>query len=157
MAGKKPYWAMGGITNEGVESYLYGMLPERDEVLAEQEREAEKRNIPIVGPAVGRMFYQLAKMVNARTVFEMGSAIGYSTIWWARALGENGRVVYTDGDEKNAREAENNFRAAGVLGRIEIRVGDALELLAKDGGQYDVLFNDVEKLAYPRVLDMASA
>ncbi|MGH9650675.1 MAG: O-methyltransferase, partial [Terriglobales bacterium] len=99
------YWMMGGITNEAVEDYLYSLLPERDEVLSEIETVAARRRIPIVGPAVGRLFYQLARISGAKTVFEMGSAIGYSTIWWARGVGEGGRVVYTDGDPKNAEEA----------------------------------------------------
>ena len=156
MPGKKPYWAMGGITNEAVEAYLYGMLPERDEVQAEQERQAEKRDIPIVGPAVGRVFYQLAKMIGARTVFEMGSAIGYSTIWWARALGEGGRVVYTDGNPKNAEEAKGYFKRAGVLPAIDVKVGDALEILSEQKNEsYDIIFNDVDKQDYPRVFKLA--
>src|SRR2546430_4103110 len=91
---------MGGITVGPAEDYLYSLLPARDEVLAEMETEAAKRKIPIVGPAVGRILHQLALMIDARKIFEMGSAIGYSTIWWARALGTNGRVIYTDGDPK---------------------------------------------------------
>jgi len=78
---------MGGITHGAVEDYLYDILPERDATLRDMEAEAAARNIPIVGPAVGRLLYQLAGMIKARTVFEMGSAIGYSTIWWARAVG----------------------------------------------------------------------
>ena len=73
---------MGGITVPEVEDYLYSMLPPRDEVLAEMEAEAARRDIPIVGPAVARVFYQLALISRAKTVFEMGSAIGYSTIWF---------------------------------------------------------------------------
>ena len=155
MAGKRPYWAMGGVTNEAVETYLYGLLPARDEVQAEQEREAEKRHIPIVGPAVGRLFYQLAKMINARTVFEMGSAIGYSTIWWARAMGEGGRVVYTDGNPKNAEEAKGYFKRAGVLSQIDVKVGDALEILSEQKVEYDIVFCDVDKEDYPRAFKLA--
>src|SRR5215470_10219510 len=87
-------WRMGGITMPEVEDYLYAILPPRDEVLAEMEVEAGRRDIPIVGPAVARVFHQLAVISGAKTVFEMGSAIGYSTIWWARAVGEGGRVFY---------------------------------------------------------------
>jgi predicted O-methyltransferase YrrM len=140
-----------------VEAYLYEILPQRIPVLAHMEEQAKQRNIPIVGPAVARVLYQYAKLVGARTVFEMGSAIGYSTIWWAMAVGEGGRVHYTDGDEKNAREAESYFREAGVADRIEIHVGDALELLAKRNEQFDILFNDVDKQAYPRVFNMAAS
>jgi len=151
------YWRMGGITVPAVEDYLYSLLPPRDEVLAEIEAEAAKRNIPIVGPAVGRILHQLALMIKAKTVFEMGSAIGYSTIWWARAVGEGGRVIYTDGDPKNAEQARGYFERAGVAGRITIKTGDALELLSEEKQQFDVVFNDVDKDDYPRVLRLAPA
>lgn len=146
---------MGGITADAVEDYLYSMLPPRDEVLAEMEAEAAKRDIAIVGPVVGRVLQQLALMIGAKTVFEMGSAIGYSTIWWARAVGASGRVFYTDGDRKNAAQAEKYFKRAGVSDRIKIGVGDALELLSEQKQEFDIIFNDVDKEDYPRVLRLA--
>jgi len=149
------YWRMGGITVEAVEDYLYSLLPERDEVLREMEAEAAKHDIPIIGPAVGRVLYQLALISNAKRVFEMGSAIGYSTIWLARALGENGRVIYTDGDRKNADRAQKYFVRAGVDKVVTVRVGDALELLSEEKQPYDIIFNDVDKSDYPRVFKMA--
>src|SRR5437870_5490052 len=121
----KPRWMMHGITSEPVEDYLYSLLPARDEGVAEIEGAAAKHKIPIVGPAVARVLYQLALITGARHVFEMGSAIGYSTIWWARAVGQGGRVIYTDGDRKNANEARGYFQRAGVAERITIKVGDA--------------------------------
>lgn len=151
----KPDWRMGGITAEAVEDYLYSLLPARDEVLAEMEAEAAKRNIPIVGPAVARILHQLALMTGAKTVFEMGSAIGYSTIWWARAVGRSGRVFYTDGDRKNADQARKYFERAGVADRIHISVGDALELLSEQKQEFDIIFNDVDKEDYPRVFRIA--
>ncbi len=86
------YWRMGGITVPEVEDYLYAMLPPRDEVLAEMEAEASKNKVAIVGPAVARVLYQLATISGAKKIFEMGSAIGYSTIWWARAVGDGGPI-----------------------------------------------------------------
>jgi caffeoyl-CoA O-methyltransferase len=152
----RPTWAMSGLLNDEVDRYLYSMLPESDAVLREMEEEADRRRIPIVGPAVGRLLYQYGRMIHARTVFEMGSAIGYSTLWWALAVGETGRVVYTDGDRKNADEARRYFQKAGMEGRIDIRVGDALEILSEQKqSEYDVIFNDVDKEDYPRVLKLA--
>jgi predicted O-methyltransferase YrrM len=145
------YWRMGGFTVSAVEDYLYSMLPPRDEVLAEIEAEAAKRKIPIVGPAVARILYQTALMIGAKTIFEMGSAVGYSTIWWARAVGEGGRVIYTDGNPKNATEARSYFRRAGVSDRITVKTGDALELLSEQKQEFDIIFNDVDKDDYPRV------
>jgi caffeoyl-CoA O-methyltransferase len=156
MESKRAPWMMGGITEASVEEYLYSLLPERDEVLSEIERQAAERKIPIVGPAVGRLLYQQARSIGARTVFEMGSAVGYSTIWWARALGEGGRVVYTDGERRNAEEARRNFERAGVLEKIDIRVGDALEILSEQRAEsFDIIFNDVDKQDYPRVFKLA--
>ena len=151
----KPRWMMHGITSEPVEQYLYSSLPPRDEVLAAMEAEADKRDIPIVGPLVGRVLHQLALIHNARTVFELGSAIGYSTIWWARAVGDNGKVIYTDGDRKNADEARGYFERAGVADRITVKVGDALELLSEQKQSFDIIFCDVDKEDYPRAFRLA--
>src|SRR6266404_5407902 len=134
-------WRMGGITVPDVEDYIYSLLPPRDEVLAEMEAEAAKNKIPIIS--------------GAKKVFEMGSAIGYSTIWLARAVGAGGRVIYTDGDKKNAEKARRYFERAGVSDRISIRTGDALELLSEEKEPYDIIFNDVDKTDYPRGFRMA--
>lgn len=150
---KKPSWRHYNFTTTGsVDDYLYSVLPKRNEVLAQMEDYASEHNIPIVGPAVARVLQQLAMMINAETVFELGSAIGYSTIWWAQAVGEKGRVIYTDGDAKNAERARNYFNRAGVSNRITLHTGDALEVLSEQKQQYDIIFNDVDKEDYPRVL-----
>lgn len=149
----KPNWRHYNFTTAGpVDDYLYSMLPKRDDVLAEMEDYATKHNVPIVGPAVARVLEQLALMINARTVFELGSAIGYSTIWWAQAVGDKGRVIYTDGDRKNAERARGYFDRAGVTNRITIHTGDALEFLSEQKQEFDVIFCDVDKEDYPRVL-----
>lgn len=128
------------------------MLPKRDPVLEEMETYASEHDVPIVGPAVASVLQQLALMINARTVFELGSAIGYSTVWWAQAVGENGRVIYTDSDTKNAERARGYFARAGVANRITLHVGDALEVLSEQKQEFDIIFNDVDKDDYPRVL-----
>jgi predicted O-methyltransferase YrrM len=146
---------MGGITQPLVEDYVYSLLPPRDEVLAEMEALAAEKHIPIVGPAVARVLAQLAMIAGAKTVFEMGSAIGYSTIWWARAVGDGGRVIYTDGDPKNADQARRYFQRAGVSDRITLYTGDAIEYLSEQKQPFDIIFNDVDKVDYPRVLRAA--
>src|SRR3979411_2583895 len=130
------------------------MLPPRESVLQEMEAQALRRDIPIVGPAVGRVLYQYARLINAKKVFELGSAIGYSTLWFARAVGEDGEVFYTDGDPKKADEASGYFRRAGVAERIHVGLGDAREHLAVRPREFDIIFNDVDKEYYPRVLDL---
>lgn len=142
----------GEIVTPAVDQYMLDLLPERDSVLREMEAQAGKRNIPIVGPAVARLLYQYARIIGAKKVFEMGSAIGYSTLWWARAVGEGGEVFYTDGDKKNAAEARGYFQRAGMESRIRVQTGDALELLSEQKQEFDIIFNDVDKEDYPRVL-----
>jgi predicted O-methyltransferase YrrM len=152
-----PSWRHYNFTTAGpVDDYLYSMLPAREEVLSEMEQYATEHNIPIVGPAVARVLQQLALMINARTVFELGSAIGYSTIWWAQAVGDSGRVIYTDSDSKNVERARGYFGRAGVTKQIELCTGDALEVLSEQKEQFDIIFNDVDKEDYPRVLRLVA-
>lgn len=150
-------WRHYNFTTAGpVDDYLYSMLPNRDAVLVEMEEYATEHQVPIVGPAVASVLQQLALMIQACTVFELGSAIGYSTIWWAQAVGAKGQVIYTDGDPKNAERARGYFARAGVSSRIKIHTGDALEYLSEQKQEFDIIFNDVDKDDYPRVLRLVA-
>jgi predicted O-methyltransferase YrrM len=144
-----------GYIQDDVEQYLYALLPERDAVISEMERYAEEHRVPIIGAAVARLLALCAQVSGAKRIFEMGSAIGYSTIWLARAAGPKGKVHYTDGDPANAQRAREYFRRAGVAKRINVQVGDALELLKKTPGKFDLIFNDVNKEQYPDALRVA--
>jgi predicted O-methyltransferase YrrM len=144
-----------GYIQDDVEGYLYQLLPERDGVIREMEEYAEQHRVPIIGPAVARLLSLLVEVSGARRIFEMGSAIGYSTIWLARAAGPKGKVIYTDGDPEKASRAKDYFRRAGVAKRIEVRVGNALDLLKKAPGTFDLIFNDVDKHQYPAALQVA--
>ncbi|HEY3936926.1 MAG TPA: O-methyltransferase [Bryobacteraceae bacterium] len=143
------------ITNPDIERYMHDLLPPRDEVLAEMEAYAAQHDVPVVGPAVGRLLASLAMMIKARRVFELGSAIGYSTIWLARACGPEAEVHYSDGSPANAERARGYFERAGVSARIHVHVGDALTALASISGSFDLIFNDVDKEGYPAVLEAA--
>ena len=143
------------ITDPAVDQYLYSMLPQRDAVLQEMEALARERQIPIIGPVVARILHQFVRLVKATTIFELGSAIGYSTIWIARAAGEGCTVYYTDSDPANARMAERFFERAGVRDRICMLVGDAIESLDKTPGTFDLIFNDVDKEGYPEAFRKA--
>lgn len=145
----------GTITGKAVEKYIYDILPARDSVLADMEKAATKEDIPIIGPAVGRMMYLLARISGAKRIFEMGSAIGYSTIWLARAAGPKAEIYYTDGDPKNAKRATAFFKRAGVEKRIRVMTGDALAMLDRVRGNFDLIFIDVDKHQYPAALQKA--
>jgi caffeoyl-CoA O-methyltransferase len=144
-----------GYIQDDVDQYLYELLPKRDAVISEMERYAEENRVPIIGPAVARLLTLFAQVAGAKRIFEMGSAIGYSTIWLARAAGPKGKVYYTDGDAANAERAREYFKRAGVARRIDVKVGDALELLKRTPGKFDLIFNDVDKHQYPDALRVA--
>lgn len=146
---------MPPILDSAIEHYLDGLLPDRDDVLTEMEAYASSHKVPIIGPACGRLLYQFTRLIGARRVFEMGSAIGYSTLWLARAVGESGSVFYTDGDPENARRAKAYLERAGVANRVQILVGDAFERLDTVEGPFDLIFNDVDKHQYPLVFEKA--
>ena len=95
------------IVDPNIDKYIHDLLPRRDPVLTEMEQYAEERDIPIVGPAVGRFLAALVMMTKARRIFELGSAIGYSTSWLAYAAGETAEVHYSDGSAENAERARS--------------------------------------------------
>ncbi len=144
------------ITAPALDAYLSSLLPPRDSVLAEMEKEAERRNIPIVGPVVAAFLSQLATMTGAKRIFELGSAIGYSTLWWARAAGETGEVFYTERDPALSREAAEYFDRAGVAGRIRLMPGDAIAAFQSTPGDFDLIFCDLDKPRYPEALRLAA-
>lgn len=143
------------IVEPGIERYLHRMQLPQDPVLAEMERSGEERGFPIIGPLVGRICEQVARAVQAKTVFEMGSGFGYSTAWFARAVGKGGRVVHTEMDQDLQDEAKDWLRKADLAKPIDWRRGNALELLAADKGPYDVVFIDLEKEDYPKAWELA--
>src|SRR2546423_6676637 len=130
-----------GYIQDDVEEYLYELLPARDAVIAEMEDHAAKNRVPIIGPAVARLMTLLVQVSGAKRIFEMASAIAYSTIWLARAAGPGGEVFYTAGDPQNARPAQAFFRKAGVAKRIKVAVGNAPELIQTTPGKFDLDFN----------------
>ncbi len=144
-----------GYIQDDVEEYLYALLPERDAVVQEIEKYAEEHRVPIIGPAVARLLSLLVQVSGAKRIFEMGSAIGYSTIWLARAAGPKAQVFYTDGSEENGRRAQSYFKRAGVVKTIRVQTGDAMALLGKTPGKFDFIFNDVDKHQYPDALRAA--
>lgn len=147
---------MALLTSPAVDAYLLAQAPRRDRVLLEMEARAGRERIPIIGPAVGAFLFQILSMIRARRVFECGSAIGYSTVWLARAVGPRGRVFYTEGNALRVREAREYLRRAGVLSRVTQLQGDALTHLKRTPGSFDAVFNDVDKDGYPAVWKEAS-
>jgi caffeoyl-CoA O-methyltransferase len=145
------------LVSHTVEEYLVDVIPERDDILAEMEEYAAKRDFPIVGPLVGRLLYLLANTVKARRVLEMGSGFGYSGFWFAKAVGSRGKVICTDTSAENEQLAQGYFKRGAIANRVEFQVGDALKLVDKIDGEFDVVFLDIEKASYPKALKKAIA
>jgi predicted O-methyltransferase YrrM len=144
------------LVSPELDRYILDLLPPRDPVIAEMETYAAEHDVPIVGPAVGTLLETLARSISAERVFEMGSAIGYSTAFFARAVGRGGQVTYTDGSPEKAERARGYLERLGFLDRFVIRVGDAAASLEATTGYYDVIFIDVDKDGYPRALQAAA-
>jgi predicted O-methyltransferase YrrM len=142
------------IVNPRIDAYLRGLADPPDAVRTEMEKLGEVRSFPIIGPAVGQFCQVMARAVGARRVFECGSGFGYSTWWFARAVGEGGRVFHTDGSEENSAKARDFLKRAGLADRVTFQVGDAREILARTDGPFDVIFNDIDKEGYPDVLPL---
>ena len=138
------------IVNKDIERYMRSLLASHDEpVLLEMEKLAEERNFPIVNRHVGVTLEILTHAIRARRVFELGSGYGYSAYWFSKGAGPHGEVHCTDGDPKNAKAAEDFLRRVGLWDRITFHVSDAVTALEKTSGDYDIVYNDIDKYGYP--------
>jgi len=138
------------ITNPKIEEYVQRLLAGHDEpVLLEMEAEAKERGFPIVGRMVGVVLEILARSIGAKRIFELGSGYGYSAYWFARATGRSGEIHLTDGDPENERKALDYLGRAGLDGPVSFHVGEAVSTLEATPGEYDIVYNDIDKGDYP--------
>lgn len=145
------------IINPEMEKYMIDLVPKRDTVLQEMEAFGEAHDFPLIGPLCGQFLQQMSIAIRAKNIFEMGSGFGYSAIWFARAIPEDGKVICTDGDSENRVRALENFKRAGVAHKIEFHVGNAQEILQKYSGPFDIIFNDIDKHEYPETIDLVAS
>jgi predicted O-methyltransferase YrrM len=145
---------MSDISFDAMQEYLASLVPPREPEMQEMEDYAEKNDFPIIGPACGYYCYQLARMIGARSVFEMGSGYGYSTAWFARAVKENGGGVvhHTVWDEKLSKMAVSHLSRLGFGDIVRYHVAEAVATLRQTPGPFDLIFNDIDKEAYPASL-----
>jgi predicted O-methyltransferase YrrM len=144
---------MGLIVPDAVERYLSGLNRQVDAVLADIARDGAARELPLVDAEVGALLQILARAAGARRILEIGTAIGYSGIWLARALPPGGLLLTMEMNAERAREARGNFERAGVADRTSVIVGDAQRMLAKVAGPFDLIFQDGDKIQYEPMLD----
>ncbi|MCI0527456.1 MAG: O-methyltransferase [Nitrospira sp.] len=143
------------IVDPEIESYINHLLPSQDDILKEMEQEGEKRRFPIVGPQVGRLLYQMARLTRAARIFEMGSGYGYSAYWFLKGMPANSRIILTDDSRENLDQARDYLKKAGLLDRVTLEYGDALDLIEKYPGPFDIIFNDIDKERYPEAFKKA--
>lgn len=144
---------MPQIVDPAIERYLASLNRLHDPVLDAVAAQGSAGDLPLVDPEVGALLQVLATAIGARRVLEIGTAIGYSGIWLARALPPDGVLLSIEIDRDRAETARANFERAGVADRASVIVGDAARFLHKVGGPFDLIFNDGDKLQYPTLLD----
>jgi predicted O-methyltransferase YrrM len=142
---------MPEILYDKVQEYLASLVPPRESELQKMEQIAAKNNFPIIGPACGYYCYQLARMIDAKSVFELGSGYGYSTAWFAKAVKENGGGVvhHTVWDDKLSDQAQRHLSVLGLADLVQFHNAEAVETLRQTTGPFDIIFNDIDKEGYP--------
>jgi predicted O-methyltransferase YrrM len=144
-----------------VDSYICDLLVPPDEALTAAQRATEAAGLPAiaVSPAQGNLLHLLARLQGARNILEIGTLGGYSTIWLARALPANGRLITLEMDPKHAEVAGKNIAFAGLAGLVEIRLGKALDTLpqlaTEPRASFDLIFIDADKANIPAYFEWA--
>jgi caffeoyl-CoA O-methyltransferase len=144
-----------------IDHYIEERFAPQDEALEAAVRESRRTGLPEiqVSPNEAKLLQLLAEVVGARRILEVGTLGGYSAIHFGRALPEDGTLVSVEIDERHAEVARENVERAGLSDKVEIRVGDARELLARIAesgeGPFDVVFIDADKEGYPEYLEWA--
>jgi predicted O-methyltransferase YrrM len=139
--------------------YLESLVPPRPQEMQAMEAYAAEIDFPIVGPSCGELCYQVARMIGAKRIFELGSGFGYSTAWFARAVLENGggEVHHVVWDEELSQRARRHLGALGYGDIVRFQVGEAVEALRQAAGPFDLIFNDINKEEYANSLPVIAA
>jgi len=145
-----------------VQEYMSSLVPARPPEMQTMERYAEEHDFPIIGPVAGYYCYQVARMTNALSIFEMGSGYGYSTAWFAQAVketsaersGQPGIVYHVVWDEKLSAMARTHLKNLGFGELVEFYVAEANQTLKNVNFQFDLIFCDIDKDGYPAALEI---
>jgi caffeoyl-CoA O-methyltransferase len=147
------------VYNDQVSQYITQLFVSQDSALVRALEDTPKKGLPAINvkPEEGRFLQFLARAIGARKALEIGTLGGYSGIWIARGLVPGGRLISLEKEHRHAEVARGHFDAAGLDGRVEIRVGNAHQLLQglTAEGPFDFIFIDAEKDGYPAYLDWA--
>lgn len=144
---------MGKVVPDAIEAYLASLNHAPDAVLREVEQRGRDMRLPIVDPEVGVFLETLVRATGASRILEIGTAIGYSTIWLARGLPADGVVFTIELDEARAAAAREHVSRAGLAEKVHVMQGDAARLVHKVAGPFDLIFQDGHKPLYAALLD----
>jgi caffeoyl-CoA O-methyltransferase len=145
---------------ESVDKYISELFPQ-DDALAAAEQSHKLEEIPLinVSPNLGKLLHLFAKLLNAKKILEVGTLAGYSTIWMAEALPEDGKLITLEIDPHHAEVAGRNIDRAGLSSKVEIRVGKAIDwlprLVDEKAGPFDMIFIDADKPPYAEYFEWA--
>jgi caffeoyl-CoA O-methyltransferase len=149
----RPRPVMPAMDQDAAEEHFRKLVPVRDPVLERMEQEAKERNIPIVGPSLGNLLYLLTLTSLSQKVLELGTATGYSAIWFARAAKHlQGRVHTYEVDQGLAKEAQANVKEAGYSNYVKIHNEDVTDALPQMDDSFSLIFVDIEKAQYAQLL-----
>ncbi|HSG44573.1 MAG TPA: O-methyltransferase [Anaerolineales bacterium] len=142
---------MPKIDYDETQEYLETLVPPRESEIQKMEDYANENGFPIIGPVCGYYCYQLARMIGAKSIFELGSGYGYSTAWFAKAVKENGGGVvhHTVWDDDLSKQAADHLSKLGSDDVVEFHNAEAVVMLQKTDGPFDIIFNDIDKEGYP--------
>jgi predicted O-methyltransferase YrrM len=144
---------MGQVVPDAIAAYIEAHHGPVEDVLEAIGREGRADGLPLLDPASARLLRTLVLAIGARRILEIGTAIGYSALWMARALPPDGLLILLERDAARAARARANFERAGVADRISVVVGDASRYLHKVSGPFDLVFQDGAKSLYGLLLD----
>jgi len=144
---------MGNVTPQPVVDYLSALRRDPHDRLELIDREGRAEGLPLVYPDTGALLHTLARGNGARRILEIGTCIGYSTLWMATALPADGALITMEYDPARAARARDHFAAAGYADRVSVIVGDATRFLHKVAGPFDLIFQDSDKKLYEPMLD----
>lgn len=146
---------------ESVDKYICDFFVTQDEALLAAERSLKEADMPpiSISPNQGKFLHMMALLCRAKRILEVGTLAGYSTIWMARALPADGKLITLEYDPKHASVAQKNITRAGLESKVEIRVGKGLDILpqleSEGAGPFDMIFIDADKPPYTEYFQWA--
>ena len=139
---------MDNINREYIDKYINSLIPVDNEKLNEFREYCEERNLPIIHKEVGQYIKLVINQLNAKSIVEIGTNVGYSAIFMSKVMKGEGRVVTFERSEKFYKEALKNIADFGLENNIDVHLGDAVDILNETEGTFDMAFIDAAKSYY---------